>query len=353
MQAQRPEPLIPVTLLTGFLGSGKTTLLNGLVRSPLFARTLIIINEFGEIGLDHLLFTHTPEDIVVEMSSGCLCCTIRGDLRRTLKDLPWRFARDGVRMFDRVVIETTGLADPAPILHTLMADDAIASRYKLDGVVTTVDARNAAHTLSSQFEALKQVAVADRLVITKTDLIDSATLQNLQRRLRRISPGAMQLTALTGQTDPGLLLNLGLFNPDLKPPDVLRWLNAEAVAAEPHSAQHPDHRHHAHHHDVNRHDERIRAFCFRLASPVPEESFEAWWEIMHDLAGKDLLRLKGLLNLAGKDRPTAVHAVQHVLHPPVTLERWPSEDRSSLLVFIVRDLGRDTIANSMAALGLR
>jgi len=343
------DPPIPVTLLTGFLGSGKTTLLNALVRSPLFARTLVIINEFGEVGLDHLLFTHTPdnvaEDIVVEMSSGCLCCTIRGDLRKTLKDLPWRFARDGKRRFDRVVIETTGLADPAPILHTLMADEAVAHRYRLDGVLATVDAANAAQTLSRQFEAVKQVAVADRLLLTKTDLVDEQTRSAVRRRLARINPAAAIIEVVAGQIDADALSGLSLYSTQGKPADVLRWLNAEAALSNEHE--------HDHTHDVNRHDERIRAWSFVLDEPLDPALFEAWWETMKDLAGADLLRMKGLVHIAGQAAPTVVHAVQHLLHPPVTLARWPSDDKRSRLVFITRDLQRKTLEDSFAAFGLR
>lgn len=185
-----PTPQIPVTLLTGFLGSGKTTVLNHLVQQPALARTLVIINEFGEVGLDHLLISRVADDTVVEMSSGCLCCTMRGDLVSTLKDAHWRFARAGERQFDRVVIETTGLADPAPIIHTLTSVDVIARRYRLDGVVTTLDLTNADQTLDAQPEALKQAAMADCLLLTKADLAAPAAVAALERRLHAINPAA-------------------------------------------------------------------------------------------------------------------------------------------------------------------
>ena len=208
--------LIPVTLLTGFLGSGKTTVLNALVQRPEMARTLVVINEFGQIGLDHLLVAHSAEDIVVEMNSGCLCCTIRGDLVKTLRDAVWRFSREGVRLFDRLVIETTGLADPAPILHTLMTDRFIAARYRLDGVVCTVDLATGNTTLDAHPEAIKQVAVADALLLTKEDLADASLRQATIARLHRINPSARQWLAPRGVVEPESVLRLGLFNADGK-----------------------------------------------------------------------------------------------------------------------------------------
>lgn len=264
-------PLIPISLLTGFLGSGKTTLLNYLVAQPELKDTLVIINEFGEIGLDHLLVAHSQDDVVVEMSSGCLCCTIRGDLKKTLKDITWRFAEGGQRKFNRVIIETTGLASPVPILHTLMTDNFIASRYRLDGVVTTIDAVNGMDTLDRYTEAVQQAAVADRLLLTKTDLADSAALAALQARLKVLNPAATQVLSQQGQVAPQALLNAGLFKAAEKTPDVARWLNEEAFSdthaahahAHGHDHQHEhehDHKHdHGHQHDVNRESEAKRS----------------------------------------------------------------------------------------------
>src|SRR5450830_482923 len=200
--------LIPVSLLTGFLGSGKTTLLNHLVHQPALRDTLVIINEFGEIGLDHLLVAHSEENVVVEMSSGCLCCTIRGDLQKTLKDAHWRFTRNAERRFNRVIIETTGLADPMPILHTLMADADLSEHYRLDGVITAVDAVNGMSTLDAHQEAVRQAAVADLLLLTKTDLAEPAQLATLKQRLGVINPGATQTIILNGAVDAESLFNL-------------------------------------------------------------------------------------------------------------------------------------------------
>jgi G3E family GTPase len=354
--------LIPVSLLTGFLGSGKTTLLNHLVHQPALRDTLVIINEFGEIGLDHLLVTHSEENVVVEMSSGCLCCTIRGDLQKTLKDAHWRFARNAERQFNRVIIETTGLADPMPILHTLMADAELAEHYRLDGVITAVDAVNGMGTLDAHQEAVRQAAVADRLLLTKTDLADAAQLAALKQRLAIINPSAAQSAVLNGAVEAASLFDLGLFRAEGKSLDVQKWLNEEAYKdqAEAHDDHHQHHDHHDHHghhdhahdnhaHDVNRHDDRIRAFCFTFQEPIDPIMFEEWLTLLMSLKGGDMLRLKGILNLAGRSGPTVIHGVQHIFHPTIELPEWPSEDHSTRIVFITRDIDRDLIERTFDA----
>lgn len=358
-QANTSHTPIPVSLLTGFLGSGKTTLLNHLITQPEMKDTLVIINEFGEIGLDHLLVAHSQEETVVEMSSGCLCCTIRGDLKKTLKDITWRFAEGGQRKFNRVVIETTGLASPVPILHTLMTDSFIAERYRLDGVITTVDAVNGMSTLDNHIEAVQQAAVADRLLITKSDLVDQAALDTLAARLRALNPGALQLLPKVGQLAAGELLDAGLFKPGEKMPDVARWLNEEAFAQDKaHDHHHHDHGHHhghGHHHDhdhghdINRHDDHIRAFCFTFDDPIDPELFDEWLSLLVGFKGPNILRIKGILNLKGVALPTVIHGVQHIFHPTTTLPEWPSDDRRSRIVFITRDIERATIERSFDA----
>ncbi len=344
-----PSPLIPISLLTGFLGSGKTTLLNYLIAQPALKDTLVIINEFGEIGLDHLLVAHSQEDVVVEMSSGCLCCTIRSDLKKTLKDITWRFAEGGQRKFNRVIIETTGLASPIPILHTLMTDGFISSRYRLDGVIVTVDAVNGMATLDHHTEAVQQAAVADRLLITKTDLADPVALTALQTRLAKLNPGAAQVLSAQGHVDPVLLLDAGLFKSTEKMPDVACWLNEQAFADQ--TDAHHDHHHddHHHHHDVNRHDDHIRAFCFTFDEPIAPDVFEEWLALFVGFKGENILRMKGIVNLAGEDKPVVIHGVQHIFHPTVTLPAWPSEDHRTRIVFITRDIEHATIARSFDA----
>ncbi len=332
--------LIPVTLLTGFLGSGKTTILNHLMQQPQMADTLVIINEFGEIPLDHMLVAHSIENVIMEMSSGCLCCTIRSDLVKTLRDITWRFARNGQRQFQRVLIETTGLADPAPIIHTLLNDPQVAGRYRLDGIVTAIDMATGNQTLDAHVEAIKQAAVADCLLLTKMDLVIASDKQALLQRLDAINPAAPRWRVDRGCVDPSKLLNLGLFTTDGKVPDVARWLQEDAYAS---SLLHHDH--HGHAHDVNRHDDHIQAFCFTMDNPISEDKLAAWLELLKGVVGSNILRVKGILNIQGQDNPVVIQGVQHVFHPPVSLPAWPSDDRRSRFVFITQDVARETIEN--------
>lgn len=337
---------IPVSVLTGFLGSGKTTALNHLVRDPAMSRALVIINEFGAISLDHELVTRSDDDLVVEMMGGCLCCTIRGDLLQALRDAPFRFLRDGHCAFDRLVIETTGLADPAPILHTLMIDAQLEMLYRLDGVITTIDAANGMTTLDTQEESVKQAAVADRLLLTKTDLVPPEEVQALEERLRSLNPGAPILHALNGDVDASRLFDAGLYNPATKSDDVQRWLNAEAY----HDDHVHDHAHHGHkhQHDVNRHDARIRSICLTFDEPVQDIAFDRWLSVLTQFKGPDMLRVKGIVNIAGVDRPLVIHGVQHIIHAPAMLDAWPSEDRRTRLVFIVRDMTEEDLRGTLS-----
>ena len=309
---------IPVTLLTGFLGAGKTTLLNRLLRQPEMAGTAVLINEFGEIGLDHLLVERLDEDTVL-LAAGCLCCTIRGDLSRALRDLAAR-----PQAIARVVIETTGLADPAPILQTLMSDPLLLRDYRLDGVVTLVDAVHGMATLDTQPEALRQAAVADRIIITKSDLADAAALR---ARLAALNPMAPILTAIEGDIPAAQLLDAGPFSADGKLPQISDWIAASG------------HDHHHHHHDVNRHDARIRALCLRFEEPLPWDGLANYLEMIAMTQGSHMLRMKAVLNLKGQRGPVVMHGVQHSFHPPRMLESWPEgDDQSSRIVFILRDM---------------
>lgn len=360
------SPLIPVTLLTGFLGSGKTTMLNHLVRQPELADALVIINEFGEMPLDHMLVAHSTENLIMEMSSGCLCCTIRGDLVRTLRDVAWRFSRNGQRQFRRVLIETTGLADPAPIVHTLMTHPQVANRYRLDGIVVTLDLATGNATLDRHPEAIRQAAIADCLLLTKADVADTGTRDALMRRLDAINPAAPRREVLHGEISASKVLDLGLFSTEGKAPDVQRWLREEAYTDDAHGHDHAHarhhgnedghdhddldaHHHHGHHHDVNRHDDHIRAFCFAVDEPIPEEILAAWLDVLLGFLGADILRVKGILNIEGRDKPMVIHGVQHIFHPPAMLPAWPSEDRRSRLVFITRDVSRAAIEETFRA----
>ncbi|HVM86087.1 MAG TPA: GTP-binding protein [Candidatus Binatia bacterium] len=350
------ESRLPVSLLTGFLGSGKTTILNFLLQHPGMSKTAVIINEFGAIGLDHELIEHTEEDTVL-LQSGCICCTVRGDLIATLSDLLRRRACGEVSTFARVVIETTGLADPAPILHTLMTAPEIATRFRLDGVIATVDAATGNATLDRQPEATKQAAVADRILLTKTDIASPSDVAGLRDRLRRLNPAAPILVAENGIVSPESLFNAGPYNPETKSPDVRQWLNAEAYqspspplsgsGAPGRLPRKPRIEPSLHPHDPNRHDDRIRAICLVEDEPIDGSVFVSWLESLVLLKGEDLLRVKGIINIAGLKAPLVIHGVQHVFHPPVTLRKWPGKDRRSKLVLIVRDLEESTLRDSL------
>jgi len=309
---------------------------------------LVIVNEFGEIGLDHLLVERLDGDMLL-MTSGCLCCSIRGDLIATLEDILRR--RDNCRIapFQRVMIETTGLADPVPVLHTVIAHPYLMLRFRVDGVVTLIDAVNGNATLDVHEEAVKQTAMADRLVLSKTDLLTAGSdaLRDLRARLEKLNPGAVLLDAAKGEATAGALLDAGIYDPDQKIPDVRRWLTAEAFAARG-ADEHSAHVHHPHKdgsqgeaekHDVTRHDARIRTFCMRHAAPLAPAALDLFLESLRKAHGPRLLRVKGIVAL-GDDpsRPVVIQGVQHVFHPPLRLPAWADADHSSRMVFILRDM---------------
>ncbi len=349
---------LPVTLLTGFLGSGKTTVLNHVLRQPGMAATAVIVNEFGEVGIDHLLVERSSDDVVL-LNNGCLCCTVRSDIVDTLINLYVGRAKGTVPDFNRVVIETTGLADPAPIVHALMSDPVVAERYMLDGVVATVDAINGMGTLDRQPEAVKQAAVADRLVLTKADLAEAGQLAAIEARLAALNPAADCSRALNGAVDPKALFGLGLFDPQTKSIEVQRWLRDEAFAEDGHGHGHHagDHHHHGHDHgddaaplDVNRHDERIGAFCITRDKPISWSALSGWLDALATMRGDDLLRFKAIVAPSDRpEQPVVLHGVQHLFHPPVLLPEWPSDDRRTRMVFITRDLPRAQIEQTLAA----
>jgi G3E family GTPase len=337
----------PVTLLTGFLGSGKTTVLNHVLKQPEMAATAVIVNEFGEIGIDHLLVEKATDDVVL-LQSGCLCCTIRGDIAETLVNLFVDRAKGRIPEFERVVIETTGLADPAPILHALMSDPIVAERYMVDGVVTTVDAVNGSDTLDRQVEAVKQAAVADRLLLTKCDLASDEGRRALETRLAALNPGAPIVEVTGGAVDPEFLFNLGLFDPNTKTVEVQRWLGEET--ADDNDDDHGHHHAKHHGHDVNRHDAHISSFCIVREKPLSWTALSGWLDALASMRGADLLRVKAIVAIDERPgQPVVLHGVQHLFHPPVLLPEWPSDDHRTRIVFITRDLPREQIEKSLAA----
>lgn len=353
---EHDRAIIPVTLLTGFLGAGKTTLLGKLLRDPRFSDTAVLINEFGEVALDHLLVEAVPEDISIEVTSGCLCCTVRGDIRQALMMILHRSEIGELPMFSRLVIETTGIADPAPVIQTLMGDILLARRYQLASIVTVVDAVNGLSTIVNHLEARKQIAVADRIVVTKTDTdAGSAALPDVLRMLGNLAPGA----TIADAHRPGFLFGSMIddervFDPAVKPKVVLDWLAAESHREIPvgHAHQH-DHGHdgHAHghhdehHHDVNRHGDNIKAFCLTLDRPLDLQAFGFAMELLASNQGPDVLRVKGLVAISEyPDQPVIIHMVQHVLHVPARLDAWPSADKRTRLVFITRNIDPERLA---------
>ena len=335
--------LIPVTVLTGFLGAGKTTLLNLLLRLPEMRDTAVLINEFGEVGLDHLLVERLDDETVL-LNAGCLCCTVRGDLVRALEGLVTRAA--GGQPIARVIIETTGLADPAPVLQTLMAEPSVRRAFRLDCVLTLVDAVNGTATLDAHPEAVKQAAMADRIVISKTDLASAEVTAALEQRLRALNPGAAFRRAVLGEVGADIMAAAGPYDPSAKAPEVSAWLDAEAWSA----AHAHGHGHHGHAHDRNRHDARIHAFCLTYDAPLPLQGLSTWLEMMVATRGDALLRVKCLLSLVGETQPVVLHAVQHVFHEPTRLAAWPpGHDQRSRLAFIVRDLPRQVMEDGLNA----
>jgi len=325
--------LIPVSIITGFLGSGKTTLINRLLKRPEMNRVAVIVNELGEIGVDNDLVEVSSEQMML-LNNGCLCCVLRGDLQETLRDLFVQRRNGEIIDFDRVIIETTGLADPAPVMQTLLTDTLLLEQFRLDCVVTVVDAVNAIGQLGQFQEPLKQAALADRLVITKTDLVTEKQLEALNSRLRQLNARAPLRIAVNGEIELAYLVDVGLRRTRADLEEVERWLGG----TDEHERGHV-------------HDDSVQSFVLRFERPMVWGSFTQCLEVLTALRGPDLLRVKGLVNVEGKAGPMVVQGVQHLFHPPLELAAWPGEDRSTRLVFITRDIPRQTIADLFSAIG--
>jgi G3E family GTPase len=339
---------LPVTVITGFLGSGKTTLLRRLLRHPGMDRAAIIINEFGDVALDHELVAASSEQMTL-LSNGCLCCTLRTDLQETLRELFVKRRAGEVIDFDRVFVETTGLADPIPVLHTLQTDGLLGAQYRLNGVVTLVDAVNGIGQLDTMHEAAKQAAVADRLVITKTDIADGDTVDRLRHRLEAINPFALITTAVDGELDPALLDNIGPQSVTARSEELGRWLNA--VQPESRQAEEGGFLRQRIAPGTGAHDAAIHAFCLWFDKPFTWDGLNAALQALTSLRGPDLLRVKGIVLVAGERGPVVLQGAQHVFHPPVTLEGGQDTDPRSRIVFIVRNIPRESIEALFAAVG--
>lgn len=367
---------VAVSILTGFLGAGKSTLLNRILKDPAMRDAAVIINEFGEVGIDHML-VEASGDAIVELSNGCLCCTVRGELIDTLAYFMDAMQSGKIKPISRIVIETTGLADPAPVMQSVLGNEVIASCFDLDGVVTVVDAVNGLSTLDRFEEAVKQVAVADRLILSKALLAgDGGQLTKLRARLSQLNPRAIVLDGDAAEAGEASIFANGLYDPSTKIADVDRWLKDETLFEHGHHHHddhgHHDHHHHdhdhghdhghhehghhhhhdhGHHHDVNRHGDNIRSYALMHDRPIDPGAIEMFVDLLRSAHAERLLRMKAIVQLSDNpDRPLVLHGVQSVFHPPARLPQWPDpSDRRTRLVLITQDLPKAYVEDLFAA----
>jgi len=347
-----------VTLITGFLGSGKTTLLNTLLEHPDMSQAAIIVNEFGEIGLDYDLVERSDEN-VIQLANGCLCCSVKSDLIDTFRDLYIQRNAGTIPFFDRVIIETTGIADPAPVLQIILTNPMIFNHFALDGVVTTVDTINGVSSLDRFPECVKQAAIADRLIITKIDMVENdKQIKILEKRLRVLNPAAPIIATTTQDANPSDLFGTGIFDPTTKALDFENWLQADAyenqevsepagtVLAEPdkealayyekygHSPAEVDHHH----------DPSINSFVMVKENPISLNTLSMFLEGLTKEAGPDLLRVKGIIHVHERpDQPAVIQGAQQIFHSIDWMDKWPSDDKRTRIVFITRNIDQEYI----------
>ena len=353
-----------VTLITGFLGSGKTTLLNTLLEHPGMSQAAVIVNEFGEIGLDYDLVERSDEN-VIQLANGCLCCSVKGDLIDTFRDLYIQRNAGTIPFFDRVIIETTGIADPAPVLQIILTNPMVFNHFALDGVVTTVDTVNGISSLDRFPECVKQAAIADRLIITKVDLAENdQQIKTLEERLRILNPAAPIIATTTEDADPADLFGTGLFDPNSKKVDFENWLQADAYKDRPNTelagttlaepdeaalAYYKEHGHkheddHSHHH----HDPNINSFVIVRENPIALNTLSMFLEGLTNEAGPDLLRVKGIVHVQERhDQPAVIQGAQQIFHSLDWLNSWPSDDRRTRIVFITRNIDQAYIEDTL------
>ena len=334
----RSADKLPFVLLTGFLGSGKTTLLGKLLRHPGMKDSAVIVNEIGDVGLDHELIETVGGDVAL-LASGCVCCTLRGYLVEALRRLLIRRQRGEIPEFGRVAVETTGLADPAPILQLTLSDPLIAHYFRIEATIATVDAVHVMRQIHEHPEAAKQIALADRILITKTDLAEAANGPDIERLLAGLNPLARRHVVTHGDIAPDVLFADAVYDPKKKGLDPERWLGPPDVVPQ-------IHQHAPHDHGMLDEARRIRTFSLEFDRPLDWPTMANWLNALRSGAGEGLLRVKGILDLVGEPRPVVIHGIHHVLHPPTALAAWPSAERRSRLVFITRDLSRETVEES-------